>query len=54
MKEKSGQVVKSTDDRAQFRRVEVWVVPGGAAMPSGISGLQEVPAADVKKLACPK
>jgi hypothetical protein len=44
----------STDTRAQFRRVEIWFVPGGAAMPAGISGLQDVPAADVKKLGCPK
>jgi outer membrane protein OmpA-like peptidoglycan-associated protein len=54
VKERSGQTVKSTDPRAQFRRVEVWIVPGGAAMPAGISGLQEVPAAEVKKLGCPK
>jgi outer membrane protein OmpA-like peptidoglycan-associated protein len=52
--ERSGQTVKATDARAQFRRVEVWIVPGGAAMPAGISGLQDVPAADVKKLGCPK
>jgi outer membrane protein OmpA-like peptidoglycan-associated protein/opacity protein-like surface antigen len=54
VKEKSGQAVKSSDQRAQFRRVEVWIVPGGAAMPAGISGLQDVPAAEVKKLGCPK
>jgi outer membrane protein OmpA-like peptidoglycan-associated protein len=52
--ERSGQTVKTTDDRAQFRRVEVWIVPGGAAMPSGVSGLQSLPAADVQKLGCPK
>jgi hypothetical protein len=54
LRERSGQAVKATDARAQFRRVEVWIVPGGAAMPAGISGLQDVPAADVKKLGCPK
>jgi outer membrane protein OmpA-like peptidoglycan-associated protein/opacity protein-like surface antigen len=54
VKERNGQSVKSTDPRAQFRRVEVWIVPGGAAMPAGVSGLQDVPAADVKKLGCPK
>jgi hypothetical protein len=54
VKEKSGQAIKATDQRAQFRRVEIWIVPGGAAMPAGISGLQDVPAADVKKLGCPK
>jgi outer membrane protein OmpA-like peptidoglycan-associated protein len=54
VKERGGQAVKSTDARAQFRRVEVWIVPGGAAMPTGIAGLQDVPAAEVKKLGCPK
>jgi outer membrane protein OmpA-like peptidoglycan-associated protein len=54
VKERSGQAVKATDQRAQFRRVEVWIVPGGAPMPAGISGLQEVPASEVKKLGCPR
>ena len=54
VKERSGQEVKSADQRAQFRRVEVWIVPGGAAMPAGITGLQEVPASEVQKLGCPK
>jgi outer membrane protein OmpA-like peptidoglycan-associated protein len=54
VKERSGQGVKSSDSRAQFRRVEVWIVPGGAAMPAGVSGLQEVPASEVKKLGCPR
>ncbi|MGC9972695.1 MAG: hypothetical protein ABSE56_19100 [Bryobacteraceae bacterium] len=54
VKERSGQTVNSSDQRAPFRRVEVWIVPGGAAMPAGIAGLQDAPAADVKKLGCPK
>lgn len=54
VKERSGQAVKSADQRAQFRRVEVWIVPGGAAVPDGITGLQEVPASEVRKLGCPK
>ncbi len=54
VKERSGQAVTSSDQRAQFRRVEVWIVPGGAAMPAGITGLQDVPEAEVKKLGCPK
>jgi outer membrane protein OmpA-like peptidoglycan-associated protein len=53
VKERSGQTVKSSDTRAQFRRVEVWIVPGGAAMPAGVN-VQDVPAAEVKKLGCPK
>ena len=54
VKERSGQAVTTSDQRAQFRRVEVWIVPGGAAMPEGLTGLKDVPEADVKKLGCPK
>ncbi len=54
VKERSGQAVKASDQRAPYRRVEVWFVPGGAAMPAGVTGLQEVPAADIQKLGCPK
>ncbi len=54
VKERGGQAVKSSDSRAQFRRVEVWIIPGGATMPAGISGLQEVPASELKKLGCPR
>ena len=52
--ERSGADVKSTDDRAQFRRVEVYFVPSGAAMPAGITGLVDAPAASIKKVGCPK
>ena len=41
------------DKRAQYRRVEVWIVPAGAALPPGVS-VQDVPAAEVKALKCPK
>ncbi|HTX39942.1 MAG TPA: outer membrane beta-barrel protein [Bryobacteraceae bacterium] len=54
VKERPGQAIRSNDQRAQFRRVEVWIVPGGAAMPPGITGLEDAPASDVKKLGCPK
>ena len=54
VKERSGQAVKSTDQRAQYRRVEVWIVPGGATMPEGVSGLENAPASEVQKLGCPK
>ncbi len=54
VQERSGQAIRANDQRAQFRRVEVWIVPGGAAMPPGISGLEDAPASDVKKLGCPK
>jgi len=53
VKERPGQAIRSNDQRAQFRRVEVWIVPGGAAMPP-ITGLEDAPASDVKKLGCPR
>jgi outer membrane protein OmpA-like peptidoglycan-associated protein len=54
VKERRGQGVTESDQRAQYRRVEVWIVPGGAQMPAELSGLQDAPAADVQKLGCPK
>jgi outer membrane protein W len=53
VKEKTGQAVVDSDMKAQFRRVEVWVVPGGADMPPGVS-VHELPAATVKALGCPR
>ncbi len=53
VKEKAGQAVKESDKDAQFRRVEVWFVPSGAANPTGVNATP-VPAADVTKLGCPK
>ncbi len=54
VKEKSGQAIKESDKNAEYRRVEVWFVPSGAADPAGVTGLTAVPAADVQKLGCPK
>jgi outer membrane protein OmpA-like peptidoglycan-associated protein len=54
VKEKGGQMVKDSDKKAQYRRVEIWIVPSGAEMPAGISGLKEAPMADVQKIGCPK
>jgi hypothetical protein len=54
VKEKSGQAVKESDKNAEYRRVEVWIVPSGAADPAGITGLTPVPSAAVTKLGCPK
>ena len=54
VKERGGQAVRPADQRVQFRRVEVWIVPGGAALPVGITGLKDVPASEVRRLGCPK
>jgi outer membrane protein OmpA-like peptidoglycan-associated protein len=52
--ERSGQAVKDSDKRAQFRRVEIWIVPGGADMPAGTSGFQAAPDKQTKALKCPR
>ena len=52
--ERSGQAVKDADKRAQFRRVEIWVVPGGADMPAGTSGFKTAPDKETKAKACPR
>ena len=54
VKEKTGQAIKESDKNAEYRRVEIWFVPSGAADPLGVTGLMPVPAAAVTKLGCPK
>jgi outer membrane protein OmpA-like peptidoglycan-associated protein len=51
VKERSGQT--ATDDRAQFRRVEVWFIPSGADRPS-VSGLGPAPEKEIKAKGCPR
>ena len=54
VKEKGGQSVRESDKRAQYRRVEVCIVPGGADMPAGISGLKDAPAKEIQAKGCPR
>jgi outer membrane protein OmpA-like peptidoglycan-associated protein len=54
VKEKGGQGVKESDKRAQYRRVEIWIVPGGAETPANLTGLKPVPEKEVKAKGCPK
>ena len=53
VKERSGQAVADSDSQAQFRRVEVWIVPSGAEMPAGVKA-SDLPAPTVKALGCPR
>ena len=41
------------DQRAPFRRVEVWIVPNGAPMPPGVT-IQDAPENEIKALKCPR
>jgi hypothetical protein len=54
VKERGGQSVKESDTRAQYRRVEIWFIPGGADMPSNLTGLQPAPASAIQAKGCPK
>jgi outer membrane protein OmpA-like peptidoglycan-associated protein len=53
VKERAGQAVNANDPRAQFRRVEVWLIPTGAAVPAALQNAQPIDAAAVKRLGCP-
>lgn len=52
-RERAKDRIKSSDDTAKNRRVEVWLVPRGAELPPGASNLQVVPS-DIGKRGCPK
>jgi hypothetical protein len=51
VKERGGQ--SATDARAQFRRVEIWFVPGGADKPN-VPGLMPAPAQLIQAKGCPR
>jgi hypothetical protein len=50
-KERKTSKVSTSDEK---RRVEVWLVPKGTAMPPSVKALKVVPESDLKKLGCPK
>jgi len=52
--ERAGQAVNANDANASGRRVEIYLVPPGAAVPAGAAPLQSVPLAEVQTLGCPK
>ncbi|MEO8660042.1 MAG: hypothetical protein ABI693_16345 [Bryobacteraceae bacterium] len=54
IKERTGQAVTAEDTRAQFRRVELWLIPSGADTPDALKSAQPIPADVVKRLGCPK
>jgi outer membrane protein OmpA-like peptidoglycan-associated protein len=52
-KERRGQSVDDTDT-SKNRRVEIWLVPKGMALPAETHNATELPADDLKKIGCPK
>ncbi len=51
--ERKGQAA-GQDANAKYRRVEIWIVPKGAAMPSAATGAKPAPERAVKAKGCPK
>jgi hypothetical protein len=54
VKERSGQGIRESDKNAEYRRVEVWIIPSGAQTPSELSDATAVPSAAVSKVGCPR
>ena len=54
VKEKAGEAIKESDKNAEFRRVEIWFIPSGAAAPAGVTGMMPLPPDQMAKIGCPK
>jgi len=54
VKERGGQGIRESDKRAQFRRVEIWIVPGGADMPAGVGAMKDAAPRDITPKGCPR
>jgi hypothetical protein len=52
--ERPGQTVTAGDDAAKYRRVEVWFVPTGGALPVSGEGAKDAASLGVSRLSCPK
>lgn len=52
-KERRGAAIEDTNT-AKNRRVEIWLVPKGLALPAAAHDAKELPDADMKKIGCPK
>jgi hypothetical protein len=51
--ERRRDATSSTDNKAKYRRVEVWLVPKGASLPVDATSVQDA-TSDIAKLGCPK
>ncbi len=52
--ERAGQSISEKDANSKNRRVEIYVVPRGAALPEAATSMEVVPASIVSPLGCPK
>ena len=51
--EKLGQAVAQSDDSAKYRRVEVWFVPTGGALPASAKDARSAATLSLSQLGCP-
>jgi hypothetical protein len=51
--ERPGQAVPQSED-AKYRRLEVWFVPSGGALPASAKNTQDAASLKVSTLACPR
>ena len=49
-----GSAVKESESDARFRRVEVWFVPSGGALPASLKNYKDAASLSVSGLGCPK
>jgi len=49
-----GSTVKESESDAKFRRVEVWFVPSGGAIPSSLKDSKDAASLSVSSLGCPR
>jgi hypothetical protein len=49
-----GSIVKESENDAKFRRVEVWFVPPGGALPKSLNAYKDTAPLGVSGLGCPK
>jgi hypothetical protein len=52
--ERAGQSVEQSDDKARYRRVEVWFVPTGGVPPAAAQDAKDAEALGVGNLGCPR
>jgi outer membrane protein OmpA-like peptidoglycan-associated protein len=52
-KERRGAAIENTND-AKNRRVEIWLVPRGMALPPAARDARDLPDAELKRIGCPK
>jgi outer membrane protein OmpA-like peptidoglycan-associated protein len=53
-RERRGASVDSSSAAAKNRRVEIWLVPKGMALPAAAANASDLPEAELRRIGCPK